>query len=249
MASFIPDAIGELHAASRNYSRTYSAPRPNKDEPDIPSPAIFAGLGTDASDEDKQEDALPSTAHCAVHLELLEAFKILRECVIQSNQLDVLFDTMPQKQYTSSLQYSGGRYVRRKMLLKPVKDHDTTFPERRKGKWVGFVNCAFLRFASWAAAIDHTRYKTSKNEGTELSRNFVPPLGIDSSALSSACTEFSIDVLMVWHAFLLKPGLCLDWCKAKKIEWISRLNFPWKHIVSPQLLNRHPATESFISIQ
>ena len=228
MASFIPGSIEELHAASRDYSRTYNISSRNKDEPDIPNPAIFAGLGTDASQM--------SMAHCAVHLELLEAFKFLRECVIKSNQLDVVFNTMPLKRYTTSLQYNKGRYLRRKKLLKPVKDHDSTFQERRKAKWLGFLDYAFLRFTSWATAMGHTRYNAITGNGNDLANSFIPPLGISSSSLASACTEFPVDVLTVWHAFLLKPGLCMDWCKSQKIEWILRLNFPWKHVVSLQIL-------------
>ena len=235
MASLVPGSIDELHAASRDYSRTHAA-LSLRNKPEIPDPAIFAGLKVVTPNDNDHADLFPSVAHCAVHLELLEAFKVLRECVIQSNQLDVLFDTMPKRQYTISRQWRSGRYVHRKVLLKPVKEHDVTFGQRRKAKWMGFVNYAFLRFTSWASAIHHTRYNAITNKRNELSENYIPPLGISFSAPARACIKFSVDVLMVWHAFLLKPRLCRDWCKSTNIEWISRVNFPWKHIVSPRLL-------------
>ena len=49
----------------------------------------------------------------------LEVFKLLQKCMIQSNQLDVVFDAIPQKRYINSSQDSRGRFTRQ--LLKPIK--------------------------------------------------------------------------------------------------------------------------------
>lgn len=178
MAHFSLETIGQLHAASRNYSQSYAAPYVHR--ADILSRTIFDDLVTNVSSEGQGDITIPSVGEYAVHLELLESFGRLREAVIRSNQLDVLFDTMPQKNYITTTHYSKGFIIPRKNLQKPIKQYDTTFQERRKEKWVRFVDCAFVRFRSWAAAVSRHHHEAMPNETDHLAARFVPPLGIAS---------------------------------------------------------------------
>ena len=169
----------ELHAASREYAQPY-VPRNKvaKEEPQIPVPTVFDSLKLERTNKNEVDTAVPSLARCAVHLELLEAFKLLQETVIKSNQLDVLFDTLPEKYYITMSRYRGGRYFRQRTLLKPIKKHDSSYQERRKAKWAKFVDYAFNRFSIWAAGIDRSPAAIAKG-GRRLAAKFVPPLGIE----------------------------------------------------------------------
>ena len=175
MDLFLSDLTQELHAASREYVPNH-VPRDKVVESQIPVPTIFDNLKLEHTNDNEVDTVIPSLARCAVHLELLEAFKLLQETVIKSNQLDVLFDTLPEKHYTtgSRYEYRGGRYVRQRRLLKPIKKHDRNYQER---KWVKFVGYAYSRFSIWAAGIDKDPAAIAKG-GRRLSASFIPPLGI-----------------------------------------------------------------------
>lgn len=178
MAFFTQDLIDDLHSASKIYSASYAAPK--SQTANIPTPEVFHDLYA------HDTSALPSAAQCAVHLELLELFAKLREYVTKSNQLDVLFDTMPQKKYTSTSERRRGYILPRRTLLKPIKYYDTTFQERRKGKWKIFIDHAFARFRTWAAAVSGhqtTMIRELVVPGEiayTLVEYAVPPLGMQS---------------------------------------------------------------------
>lgn len=173
-----PGSITELHAASRKHARNYTAPNEYQLQPHVPSPAIFETPETAQTDKDEHSNMLPSIAQCAIHLELLERFKLLQETVIKSNQLDVLFDTLPRKKYTISYIYnSRGRKVLGRKILRPIKAHDSTFQERRKEKWTRFVDEAYSRFSTWVVSINDN-LKISGKDGDELDPKLVPPIGI-----------------------------------------------------------------------
>ena len=168
----------ELHAASREYTQGYRYLPRNEVAKQIPLPTIFDGLEFERMNKDEADIVVPSLAICAVHLELLEAFKLLRETVIKSNQLDVLFDTLPVKHYTTVSRYRGGRYVRQRTLLKPIKNYDRSYQERRNAKWVKAVDHASNRFSIWAARIDKSPAAIAEG-GSGLAAEFIPPLGIE----------------------------------------------------------------------
>ena len=217
MEVFALGATSDFHLLSSTYSRQNTALDKARVKPEIPSPTIFKYLEQTDQNNGGLNDRIPPIAECAIHLELLEVFKILQETVIKSNQLDILFDILPQKRYTNirRYDYTNRRYHNKRKLLTPVKDHDTTFQQRRKAKWDGFVKLAFLRFSFWADRIEEHRWDVF-NTGDQLPADLFPPL----------------DILMIWHAFLLKPSLCRVWCRKKQIEWISRVGFPWQIIHS-----------------
>jgi hypothetical protein len=55
-----------------------------------------------------------------------------------------------------------------------VKIKDSTFAERRKIKWPGYINCAVVRFLEWLPTADASlgTESASSQESTRL-----PPLG------------------------------------------------------------------------
>lgn len=180
MAFLASESLHELHARTRELWKgtqnfSFRVAKSHAEEPEIPSPAIFDILDGNVK-RGTADGSIPSVAQCAVHLELLEAFKVLRETVLKSNQLDVLFDTLPIKTYTTQYTYRRRRYVPRKRLRKPLKESDTTYFERRHAKWTAFANYAFQRFSIWAGCIERTAGATARKR-RHLIPSLVPPLG------------------------------------------------------------------------
>ncbi|KAF4440621.1 hypothetical protein F53441_12242 [Fusarium austroafricanum] len=75
--------------------------------------------------------------------------------------------------------------------------------ERRQKKWPKFVEFATVRFLKWREQFNLTQ--------TEITEDNLPPL----------------DILMVWHSFLLNPKLFRQTCSE---EPLFSVKFPWKHI-------------------
>ncbi|KAH0558382.1 hypothetical protein GP486_004960 [Trichoglossum hirsutum] len=120
------------------------------EEPVIPRISIFAGLRDESKEPRENQDEgvqLPSVAECAVHLQLLESFHVLREKVLKSNALDRTFSIWPKIPRRSAAEYR--RNPRRAAALDP------TFQARRQKKWHIFVDLAVARFASWWGEMDN----------------------------------------------------------------------------------------------
>ncbi|KAM5353714.1 hypothetical protein ACJ41O_000364 [Fusarium nematophilum] len=81
---------------------------------------------------------------------------------------------------------------------------DPTFWERRQAKWTKFVEFAVVRFLAWQEEIN-------KNDDMSITEDNLPPL----------------DVIMVWHSFLLNPLLFRHHCLEQKLF---SLELPWRHI-------------------
>ena len=66
------------------------------EKPVIPSASVFESRGSDPRKTPQRggpdgNQLLPSAAECATHLQLLEAFQVLKEKVMKSNALDCAF--------------------------------------------------------------------------------------------------------------------------------------------------------------
>ena len=99
----------------------------------IPAAAIFDGLADDASvgvqpassRQITEGTDIPSEAECAVHLELLEAFMVLKQAVVNSSVLDTYFGIARQGK------------------------KDAGLAGKRESKWACFVGMAVGRFERW----------------------------------------------------------------------------------------------------
>jgi hypothetical protein len=118
----------------------------------IPDPALFGNWG-----EALNLARLPSTAECAAHLKLVQAFRAVQQGVMRSPSLSLHFESSQ--------------------------------------KWSAYATLAAIRFLSW--------WKAGDVFPSEL-----PPL----------------DVLMVWHSFLLNAQLFRDTCHGKSLYSVP---FPW----------------------
>ena len=153
------------HRGETDNQRTLqSHPGGQAPSPLFPSDDIFASLSNPESDV----LGFPSIAECAVHLELLEAYHILREKVLKSNALDITFGTRPEKKYGTRWKYRGTKRKLDRYLLSPPSQHDPSWQLRRQAKWPRFLTLAVIRFELW---FEHVAYLQRITDET------MPPLG------------------------------------------------------------------------
>ncbi|KFA81371.1 hypothetical protein S40288_06041 [Stachybotrys chartarum IBT 40288] len=226
MSHVVPFHLRNLHSASKaeaaslewsqrhsNVSTLY----PNRavaadDEPKIPDPGLFATLiNTAPGGAD-----LPTPAECAVHLELLETFYKLRVDVIMHAYLDTAFGLEINKKTVYRRTYDIAKY---QYVMKPTQLRDTTWPSRRRRKWLYFLGIAVNRFEIWVKKMDEflkaqDRESVSGPSQECLTLPNLPPL----------------DVLMVWHAYLLNPYDYDKACRRQNLSYVAKLRFPWKDV-------------------
>ncbi|KAK1833735.1 hypothetical protein QBC39DRAFT_328710 [Podospora conica] len=175
----------------------YKTAESPEDEPVIPAPEIFQETNDSNSDS---ETRLPSISECAIHLELLEAFLVLRERIIRSTDIDMSMEIAPKRETKTGVRNDT-------LTLK-----DDTLGKRRQEKWPKFVQFAVARFLEWRA---------------HLNRKYpLPPVKTDTTKPFDGPLP-PLDVLMVWHAFLLNPLLFNHTCRQERLYIVE---FPWQAI-------------------
>jgi hypothetical protein len=168
-----------------------------EEEPIIPASEIFQEKSDSSSGS---ETRLPSISECAIHLELLETFLVLRERIIRSTDIDMSMEIAPKRETKTGVKSDT-------LTLK-----DSTLGSRRREKWPKFVEFAVARFLEWRANL--TRKHPQLPVRTDTTKPFDGPLP-------------PLDVLMVWHAFLLNPLLFNHTCRRERLYVVE---FPWQAI-------------------
>ncbi|KAL2820939.1 hypothetical protein BDW59DRAFT_164486 [Aspergillus cavernicola] len=186
---------------SKRYNDNYKSRRPV-----IPALELFNGL----SKHDPGPETLPTTSECAVHLEMLEVFHALRHEVIQSKELDVAFGIAPNIRTVYRKTWRNREYV-----VVPQNIKDEGFEARRNAKWGYFLSIAAARFHDWIEIVD--KRLNDAESGFPLpvpELLLLPPL----------------DVLVIWHAFLLNCDDFKDYCNTRNLNHIQAIVFPWADI-------------------
>ncbi|KAJ8130841.1 hypothetical protein O1611_g2791 [Lasiodiplodia mahajangana] len=193
--------------AQKDLQHTFKQARSSSDNPKIPDPGLF-NFHIDASAEDRQR-RLPTAAECATHLELLQAFRHIRTQIESSTRLDRVFGIKPEPRivYRKRRVYKGRKSS---WVREEVKLRDNNFEKRREVKWPLYLKLAAARFLSWAAVVEEVFFSQPPTPSQSLR---VPPL----------------DILMVWHAFLLNPKWFQSF-KQSKLKYLSTVPFPWDQI-------------------
>ncbi|KAL3432071.1 hypothetical protein BDV09DRAFT_135571 [Aspergillus tetrazonus] len=217
MALISPSNLLSLHRASgdqttalnANPSRKYRyVDGKSKEQPlDIPDPTLFKDINT----VDHGSPILPSISECAIHLEMLEAFHTLLHEVIHSPQLDVAFNISPQP--TTKYRVKRDTRRSRNRQVETVSIADSRFPERRKQKWTHFLHIAATRFRQWIQVVD-THLEMAQLGSHAPRYLLLPPL----------------DVLMIWHAFLLNCDDFKEHCAFYNLKHVQSIEFPWSDI-------------------
>jgi hypothetical protein len=115
---------------------------------EIPSEFFSCSSGENDATQTGADD-VPSVRSCAVHLELLETFMVLRQKVVNSTALD---DTLGTTR---------------------ADGNDAAVRSRREAKWTKFMELAVARFEIWVA---HLGEDESKEE--DEIRSKLPPVDV-----------------------------------------------------------------------
>ncbi|KAM0342621.1 hypothetical protein ACHAPU_009350 [Fusarium lateritium] len=136
------------------------------------------------------------------------ALPTLSECATHLEFLETLF-ILRQKVLVS-------KDLDEAFCIEPVRETKTGYQgdtktlkddnlwEKRQAKWPKFLGFAVVRFLAWREHLNMSR-------AVDITPDNLPPL----------------DVLMVWHSFLLNPRLFRTNCAE---EPLFRVRFPWKYI-------------------
>ncbi|OGM45320.1 hypothetical protein ABOM_006402 [Aspergillus bombycis] len=219
MALLVSLNLASLHRASgaeinnakfSNTTYQYQKALGKSEEPMIPGPQLFQPSSrlTNTNRHD-----LPTISECAVHLELLEVFHALRDRVQQSTDLDKTFSIKPNTRTVYRKRYSSAK---RKYESYTATVRDTTFETRRKNKWPWFLELAVGRFTRWIRMVNRMSFSSSdsQNDNEPSGLGPLPP----------------VDVLMVWHAFLLNPVDFDFYCVKHRLERVRKAPLPWQQI-------------------
>ncbi|KAE8351978.1 hypothetical protein BDV28DRAFT_136029 [Aspergillus coremiiformis] len=218
MAYFVPAHVGSLHRATRtdmnrannSFSYAYKTAQNRSEEPIIPDPELFHFQPPSDSHSAALKSDLPTVSQCAVHLELLEVFHTLRQKILQSTELDASFDILPHPRTVYRKGYSSAK---RKYEISTYTAKDTTFESRREEKWPYFLELAVGRFVKWIRDVDRMSFWNG-SEGARPGLRLLPP----------------VDVLMVWHAFLLNPTDFDFYCVKHGLQRMRKASLPWREI-------------------
>ncbi|KAL8744796.1 MAG: hypothetical protein Q9184_007953 [Pyrenodesmia sp. 2 TL-2023] len=183
------------HTAISHSSRG-SPPSPDKTTPSHPALAPPDWKTAAPSLDLHATTDKPTADQCLAHLKVLEAFHQLREDVATTDGLYGIYDRFVDDTNTARTQ-----------LLRKI----------REKRWAVYVTKATKRFEQWW---HKTRPQASPTQGLlHLYQTF----GQDDEqiVLDSDCVP-PLDVLMVWHAYLLNPRDFLDDCI--RFQWIALWN-------------------------
>ncbi|OAQ68725.1 hypothetical protein VFPPC_04926 [Pochonia chlamydosporia 170] len=196
-----------IRSLSSGFSfKPYATAAKPEDEVQIPSPAIF-DFAQNLTDEPVNPRRLPVAAACATHLELLEVFYVIRQKILMSKEIDASFVIQPNR--TEKTGYNGDHKTLR----------DDTLWTRRQVKWPKYLEFAAVRFLHWLRILEENKdYMTVVVNGLRMLQ-YLPPL----------------DILMIWHSFMLNPRLYMDHCQN---HILYQIRMPWK-LVHQAIDNRN----------
>ena len=176
-------------------------------------PDISAGFANLTIDPKSATSKTPTPEQCIAHLKLLECFYRLRQKVGSTDGLFGLNDSI--------------------VLDKGLAASDSTpevLAKLSEKRWAIYVSRAVDRFATWAdmllpnnEMIKRERLEREGNNGTLCDPNSkTPPLDFKREYMPP------VDVLMVWHAYMLNPRAYLEDCLRLGRMRMWHTVFPWQ---------------------
>ncbi|KAK5654722.1 hypothetical protein OQA88_7047 [Cercophora sp. LCS_1] len=189
--------------------------RPTKDELHSSGKAILQGYTEDPSSspyklaqKPEDEPVIPAPAIFESDDAVIGGLPTVSELAIHLEFLETLYVLRERILRSEDIDNTMG--VTRNRETKTGVNGDTktlkddTLETRRQEKWTKFIEFAVARFLDWRTVrLGELENRASDGE--------VPPL----------------DILMVWHTFLLNPLLFSNHCRTKKLYHVP---FPWQAI-------------------
>jgi hypothetical protein len=234
----------DLYAEPPPY--TSQPPSPHKSAPtvDVASAATRSLPATENLNFQPSPLEIPTPAECIAHLKLLHAFAKLRHDIGNHNGLFGITMSMDYEPSTNDVDRIGGvreDHAARAALDSPLLEaHSAVFAERiREKRWHVFVTQAVARFEKWWDNLSGTSswYRPIRKddfETNELGPHTVGKFpttgkGYDNKDDSSFCMP-PLDILMVWHAYMLNPRTYLEDSLRSTRHMLWRTTFPWEYV-------------------
>ncbi|KAH0373092.1 hypothetical protein KCU65_g761, partial [Aureobasidium melanogenum] len=192
------DKEKEAEAPTSNPAKDSSPPPPTYEEAE--KQQYNVEQASDAVDPD-----LPSTEDTIAHLKLLECFYRLKQKIASTDGTFGISSDIISESCQTTPPKDGPHNNKTSEIL-------TLLAEKR---WQVYVSRAVDRFSQWRYTLEpDTDYYTFKHAWSGLGRELtervnpekVKPLAFDETNLPP------IDVLMVWHSYMLNPMTYLDDC-------------------------------------
>jgi hypothetical protein len=187
---------------------------------------------------------IPTPAECIAHLKLLHAFAKLRHDIGNHDGLfGITMGTSHGPPPMNSVYNTGGAHeddaAKAAVDSHAPEDYNAVFAERiRDKRWSVFVTQAVARFEKWWDTLSGTStwYRPIRKddfETNELGPHTVGRFPIMGKGFDDNPSTFCmppLDVLMVWHAYMLNPRIYLEDSVRSTKHMLWRTPFPWEHI-------------------
>ena len=195
-------------------------PPPDYQADDAVAPPDYTAGFANLSISDAPTSAIPSVDETIAHLKTLECFSRLRQSIASTDGLfGINNSTIVEIARTSSLANGEGA--------------DELLPRLGEKRWAVYITRAVDRFHSWiTAAVPAMPLPTM----AELERDGLNDRLTDPGYVKTAMPPIGppnmppLDVLMVWHAYMLNPRAYLEDCVrlGRMALWNTRM--PWNAI-------------------
>jgi hypothetical protein len=203
-----------------HYSISEAPPPDYQADDDAVAPPDYTAGFANLSISDAPTSAIPSVEETIAHLKTLECFSRLRQSIASTDGLFGIENaTIVDIARTSSLASGEGA--------------DELLPRLAEKRWAVYITRAVDRFDAWVSAtvpvIPKPTMAELERDGatdqiTKLSyvKTAMPPIG--------PLNMPPVDVLMVWHAYMLNPRAYLEDCVrlGRMALWNTRM--PWNAI-------------------
>ena len=203
-----------------HYSISEAPPPDYQADDDTVEPPDYTAGFANLSISDAPTSAIPSVEETIAHLKTLECFSRLRQSIASTDGLFGIENaTIVDIARTSSLASGEGA--------------DELLPRLAEKRWAVYITRAVDRFDAWVSAAVPA---ISKPTMAEIERDGATDQITKPSYVKTAMPPIGllnmppIDVLMVWHAYMLNPRAYLEDCVrlGRMALWNTRM--PWNAI-------------------
>ncbi|KAM0719262.1 hypothetical protein Q7P37_005167 [Cladosporium fusiforme] len=203
------------------YSVSQPPPEYLEDGNDVPPPDYTAGFAN-LSLSDAPTSDIPDVNETIAHLKVLESFYVLKQSI---SSMDGLF----------GIDNARILDLARSSSLENNEKADDLLPKLAEKRWAVYVARAVDRFNAWMSAFAPVE---SLPNMAELVRDGTAGLIVEPHYVKQSLPPIEranlppIDVLMVWHAYMLNPRAYLEDCIRLGRMALWNVRMPWNAIAA-----------------
>ena len=202
---------------------SYSQAPPSYDREHIVDPPDITSGFNNLSLTQTSEDGIPEPDECTAHLKLLECFFRLRQSVGSQDGLFGINDSLV-----------------RNTNIEPSDKTPELFAKLSEKRWAVYVQRAVDRFEMWWAAVTPGAAMAPRwhiQNQAESYALFEPGQAAGRPIHLTKDNMPPVDVLMVWHAYMLNPRAYMEDCLRYGRMQLWHTPMPWQAVV--QCIDSH----------